>query len=114
MNIMLATVTERTKEIGIRRSVGACQMDILRQFLIEAVGISLTSGVFGILLGCLFAWGIPWLAGILSPGSDWPTVVSTKAIVLGFTLSVSVGIIFGIYPAYKAAAQDPIEALRYE
>ncbi|NOZ23932.1 MAG: ATP-binding cassette domain-containing protein [Planctomycetes bacterium] len=114
MNIMLATVTERTKEIGIRRSVGACKRDILRQFLIEAVGISLTGGAFGIALGCLFAGAIPMLAGWLSPGSDWPTVVSAKAIVLGFTLSVSVGVLFGIYPAYKAAAQDPIEALRYE
>jgi len=114
MNIMLATVTERTKEIGIRRAVGACQMDILRQFLIEAVGISLTGGAFGIVLGCLFASAIPWVAAILSPGTDWPTVVSSQAIVLGFTLSVSVGIAFGIYPAYKAAQQDPIEALRYE
>ena len=114
MNIMLATVTERTKEIGIRRAVGACQMDILRQFLIEAVGISLTGGLFGIVLGCLFAGAIPWVAEILSPGTEWPTVVSTQAIVLGFTLSVSVGIAFGIYPAYKAAQQDPIEALRYE
>ncbi|MEW6355517.1 MAG: ABC transporter permease [Planctomycetota bacterium] len=114
MNIMLATVTERTKEIGIRRSVGACRRDILRQFLIEAVGISLTGGAFGIVLGCIFAGAIPILAGWLSPGADWPTVVSARAIVLGFTLSVSVGILFGIYPAYKAAAQDPIEALRYE
>ncbi len=114
MNIMLATVTERTKEIGIRRSVGACQMDILRQFLIEAVGISLTGGAIGIILGCVFAGAIPWVAEFLSPGSEWPTVVSTRAIVLGFTLSVSVGVIFGIYPAYKASSQDPIEALRYE
>jgi putative ABC transport system permease protein len=89
-------------------------MDILRQFLIEAVGISLTGGALGIVLGCLFATAIPGLAEVLSPGSEWPTVVSFKAILVGFTLSVSVGIVFGIYPAYKAAAQDPIEALRYE
>ncbi|MBM4084853.1 MAG: FtsX-like permease family protein, partial [Planctomycetes bacterium] len=107
MNIMLATVTERTKEIGIRRAVGACERDILRQFLVEAVAISIIGGVVGIALG--------WAIGrVIALYAKWTTVVSPHAITLGFGVSVAVGILFGIYPAWKAARQDPIQALRYE
>ena len=108
MNIMLATVTERTREIGIRRSVGATQMDILKQFLIEAVGISFVGGLIGIILGFGLGYGITRLAG-------WAQAVySTKATLTGFVVAVAVGLIFGIYPAWTAAKQDPIGALRYE
>ena len=107
MNIMLATVTERTKEIGTRRAVGACERDILKQFLTEAVVISLTGGLLGIAVG----WSI---AQTISVWAKWKTVVSLEAVVLGFGVSVGVGILFGIYPAWKAALQDPIQALRYE
>ena len=107
MNIMLATVTERTKEIGIRRAVGACERDVLKQFLTEAVVISVAGGLLGITLG----WTI---AKIIAVAAKWKTVVSAEAVILGFGVSAGVGILFGIYPAWKAACQDPIQALRYE
>ncbi len=108
MNIMLATVTERTREIGIRRSVGATQHDILKQFLAEAVGISFVGGSIGILLGFGLGYGITWVA-------EWAQAVfSFQAALLGFGVAVAVGLIFGIYPAWTAAKQDPITALRYE
>ena len=107
MNIMLATVTERTKEIGIRRAVGACERDILKQFLTEAVAISVTGGLLGI--------GLGWTIGeTISRLAKWSTVVSLQAVILGFGVSAGVGVLFGIYPAWKAACQDPIQALRYE
>lgn len=107
MNIMLATVLERTREIGIRRAVGATQADIMRQFLIEAVVICLVGCVVGVALGLLFAKVISYYAG-------WPTIVSIVSIFLSVGVSTAVGIIFGLYPARKAAQQDVIEALRYE
>ncbi|HVW07427.1 MAG TPA: FtsX-like permease family protein, partial [Bryobacteraceae bacterium] len=107
MNIMLVSVTERTKEIGLRQAVGAKTRDILGQFLIEAVTLSLAGGVVGIALGITASTLISWLAG-------WSTVVSPASIALAFVFSAFVGVFFGFYPARKAANMDPIQALRYE
>ncbi len=107
MNIMLASVTERTKEIGIRRAMGATERDILGQFLNETVLISVTGGTIGIILGAIMAKGINLFAG-------WDTVISLYSVVISFGISALVGIIFGIYPARKAAQMDPIAALRFE
>jgi putative ABC transport system permease protein len=107
MNIMLASILERTREIGIRRAIGAKQKDIVRQFLIEAVLISFVGGLLGIGFGFGMSRVIAWAAG-------WQTIVTLISIVLAFVVSVSVGLIFGIYPAMKAARLDPVEAIRYE
>jgi len=107
MNIMLVSVTERTREIGLRMSVGARAQDILRQFLVEAVALCLTGGAIGIILG---RGGSYLVTSLLR----WPTETSVTAIVLSVIVSASVGIIFGFYPAWKASRLDPIEALRYE
>jgi putative ABC transport system permease protein len=107
MNIMLASILERTREIGVRRAVGARQSDIIRQFLIEATLISFCGGLMGILVGLGMSQLIAWLAG-------WTTIVTSISIALAFIVSVSVGLIFGIYPARKAARLDPVEAIRYE
>jgi putative ABC transport system permease protein len=107
MNIMLASILERTREIGIRRALGARQKDIVRQFLTEAVLISFVGGFIGILFGAGISRVIAWLAG-------WSTIVTLTSIVLAFAVSVSVGLVFGIFPATKAARLDPVEAIRYE
>ena len=107
MNIMLASVLERTREIGVRRAVGATRRAILSQFLSEAVLISLLGGFSGIVLGFSISWGVALF-------SEWNTVVTTFSIILSFTFSVAVGLIFGTYPAMNAARLHPIEALRYE
>ncbi len=107
MNIMLASVLERTREIGVRRALGARKKDILSQFLFEAVLISLLGGIAGVVLGFSIAWGV-------SLFSEWNTVVTGFSIFLSFTFSVAIGVIFGTYPAMNAAKLDPIEALRYE
>lgn len=107
MNIMLAAILERTREIGVRRAVGARRMDIVRQFVIEAVLISFAGGLLGVILGFAMSQLIAWLAG-------WSTVVTIGSILLAFFVSISVGLIFGIYPAVKAARLDPVEAIRYE
>jgi putative ABC transport system permease protein len=107
MNIMLAAILERTREIGVRRAVGARQRDIVRQFVVEAVLISFAGGLVGIILGFVMSELIAWFAG-------WSTVVTVGSILLAFLVSISVGLVFGIYPAMKAARLDPVEAIRYE
>ena len=107
MNIMLASILERTKEIGIRRAVGARQRVIIRQFLLEATLISCAGGLIGVGVGVGLSWLIGYLAG-------WTTIVSTGSILLAFCVSVSVGLVFGVYPARKAASLDPVKALHYE
>jgi putative ABC transport system permease protein len=107
MNIMLATVLERTREIGIRRAIGARQGDIIRQFLTEAVMISIIGGLIGI----AFGFG---LSRVISLQAGWPTVVTSSSISVAFGVSVAIGLLFGIYPAVQAAKLDPIEAIRYE
>jgi len=107
MNIMLVSVTERTREIGLRMAVGARAKDILRQFLIEAVVLCLAGGILGIILGCGGSY-------LITRFLRWPTETSVPAIVASVIVSASVGIVFGYYPAWKASRLDPIEALRYE
>ncbi|HEV7396694.1 MAG TPA: ABC transporter permease [Pyrinomonadaceae bacterium] len=107
MNIMLVSVTERTREIGIRMAIGARSSAVRTQFLIESIVLSLTGGSIGIVLGVLISVLIPKLVG-------WPTLISSLAIIGSVVFSAAVGIFFGYYPARKAAALDPIEALRYE
>jgi putative ABC transport system permease protein len=107
MNVMLVSVTERTREIGIRMAIGARSSAVRTQFLIESVVLSLTGGLIGILLGLAVSLLIPSLLG-------WPTAVSTAAVIGSVIFSAAVGIFFGYYPARKAAALDPIDALRYE
>ena len=107
MNIMLVSVTERTREIGIRIALGAHGADILKQFLIEAVTLSSLGGLIGILLGL-------GTSTLLSRFAGWPTLTSINAILIAFLFSAAVGVFFGLYPAKKAAALDPIDALRYE
>jgi putative ABC transport system permease protein len=107
MNIMLVSVTERTREIGVRMAVGAHGSDILTQFLIEAVTLSSVGGIIGIVCGI-------GASRILSIYAHWPTLISISSIAIAFLFSAAVGVFFGFYPARKAAALDPIEALRYE
>jgi putative ABC transport system permease protein len=107
MNIMLVTVTERTREIGIRKAIGAKDRDILRQFLIEALVMSIFGGLLGVAAGV-------WAADAVGQYTDFATLVQPESIVLALGFSAGVGIFFGFYPAYRAAKLDPIEALRYE
>jgi putative ABC transport system permease protein len=107
MNIMLVSVTERTREIGIRKAIGAKKQDILLQFMVESMVISILGGVIGILVGVVGAWLISALAG-------WDTLISFGSVSVAFCFSMAIGVFFGIYPAQKAAALDPIDALRYE
>jgi ABC-type antimicrobial peptide transport system permease subunit len=107
MNIMLVSVTERTREIGLRLAVGARGIDILQQFLIEAVILCLAGGAVGIALGRFVSW-------LVREFLHYPTEVSIPAIVASVIVSATVGVVFGFYPAWKAARLDPIDALRYE
>ncbi len=107
MNIMLATVLERTREIGIRRAIGARQSDIVRQFLTEAVMISIIGGLIGIAFGFT-------LSRIIAAAAGWSTVVTASSVFVAFGVSCGIGLLFGIYPAVQAAKLDPIEAIRYE
>ena len=107
MNIMLVSVTERTREIGIRKAMGAKRRDVLIQFLIEAVILSLFGGFVGLLLGIGIALVISTIAG-------WAPYISISAVIMALTFSISIGIFFGLYPANRASKLDPIEALRYE
>jgi putative ABC transport system permease protein len=107
MNIMLVSVTERTREIGLRMAIGARGRDVLMQFLVEAVVLSLVGGSIGIALGLAFSKGVTaWMT--------WPTKVSAEAVAVAFLFAAVTGVFFGFYPARKAAALDPIDALRFE
>jgi putative ABC transport system permease protein len=107
MNIVLATVLERTREIGVRRATGARRADIVRQFLLESVLISIGGGGVGVGFGYFLAW-------LIARAAEWKTIVTPASIAIAFGVSMAVGVIFGIYPARKASRIDPIEALRYE
>jgi putative ABC transport system permease protein len=111
MNIMLVSVTERTREIGIRKAVGARRRDILAQFLTEAVVVSLVGGGIGVALGMALSTGI---AQIDLGGQRLATLVAPDAVALAFGVSAAIGLFFGIYPAARASRLNPIEALRYE
>jgi putative ABC transport system permease protein len=112
MNIMLATVTERTREIGIRRALGAKRRDIIMQFLVEAVVQTTIGGLVGVLIGMAFAFGAPPVWKLVS-GGNLPTQLSYWSILLSVGVSIMVGVLFGLYPAWRAARLDPIEALRH-
>ncbi len=107
MNIVLATVMERTREIGVRRAIGARRGDIVRQFLTESVLISIAGGSLGIMFGFALSW-------LIATTAEWKTIVTTASVVIAFGVSVVVGVVFGIYPAVKASRINPIDALRYE
>jgi ABC-type antimicrobial peptide transport system permease subunit len=107
MNIMLVSVTERTREIGLRKAVGARRSDILAQFLVESVVISLVGGFFGL--------GLAWISTLLlSLLAGWATSITASSVALAIVFSSSIGVIFGLYPARKASLLPPIDALRYE
>src|SRR5947199_7855925 len=107
MNIVLPPVRDATREIGIRRSIGARRFDIVRQFLTESVLISVGGGLLGIAFGFFLAW-------LIARTAEWKTIVTTSSVVIAFGVSVVVGVVFGIYPAMKASRISPIDALRYE
>jgi len=114
MNIMLVSVTERTREIGIRMAVGARGRDILLQFLVEATLLSMIGGILGFILGCGMAVGLTMLINTFTSGTKWPIVISFHAALAAIVFAGAVGIFFGFYPARRASMLDPIEALRYE
>ncbi|MEY4176998.1 MAG: Macrolide export ATP-binding/permease protein MacB [Planctomycetota bacterium] len=114
MNIMLVSVTERTREIGIRMAVGARPRDILRQFLVEAILLSCIGGVIGFALGVGLSVGATTLINQLTSGTKWPVIISVPAAVISFVFAAAVGVFFGYYPARRASRLDPIESLRYE
>ena len=113
MNIMLVSVTERTREIGLRKALGATSKNVLTQFLFEAVILTAVGGIIGILFGALLSF---FASFVLSQAiaSSWPFVFPVSAAVIGLLISTAIGLLFGIYPAKEAASKDPIEALRYE
>jgi putative ABC transport system permease protein len=107
MNIMLVGVTERTREIGIRMAIGTRGTDILRQFMLEAVALSVLGGLAGVLVGCAVSWSITWL-------NQWPTQVTVGSVALALLFSTGIGVVFGYQPARRAASLVPVEALRTE
>jgi putative ABC transport system permease protein len=114
MNIMLVSVTERTREIGIRMAVGARSRDIMRQFLVESVLLASIGGIIGITLGVAASAGITAVINSFTSGTKWPVVVSFPAAAVALLFAAAVGIFFGYYPARRASRLDPIESLRYE
>jgi putative ABC transport system permease protein len=107
MNIMLASVLERTPEIGLRRAIGAKQTDIIRQFVIETTLIAVAGGTMGLVLGA-------GMSRLIASFAGWSTIVSGGSLLLAFSVSVLIGLVFGVYPAVKAARLEPVQALRYE
>ncbi len=107
MNIMYVSVTERTREIGLRLSIGGREKDIMTQFLVESILLSVVGGLIGVLLGIVSS-------NLVSALLDWPTVISISSIIISFAVCSFIGTFFGWYPARKASRLDPIEALRYE
>jgi putative ABC transport system permease protein len=107
MNIMLVSVTERTKEIGTRKALGATRLNIMYQFLVEALVLCLSGGIMGILLGV-------WITGVLAKANGWNVLISSESVLTAFGVSAAIGLVFGIWPARRAAKMDPITALRYE
>ncbi len=115
MNIMLVTVTERTREIGLRKAIGAKRGDILLQFLIESTTISVVGGCVGVIVGIFAAYGFGHMVAQAMPGGgDWGAVIKPSAILIAFFFAVGVGVTFGLFPAMKASKLDPAEALRYQ
>ena len=112
LNIMLATVAERTREIGLRKAVGASNRAVMNQFLLEAGMLTFLGGVAGIIIGILISYLITLLMHYL--GYDWAFVISVTSILLSIGVSILTGVIFGLYPALKASKLNPIDALRYE
>jgi putative ABC transport system permease protein len=107
MNIMLASVMERTREIGVRRAIGATRRAIVRQFLVETTMITVTGGFIGTVVGIVLSQLVAYFAG-------WSTIVSLTSVAVACVVSVSIGIVFGLYPAMRAAELDPVKALHYE
>jgi ABC-type antimicrobial peptide transport system permease subunit len=112
LNIMLATVAERTREIGLRKAVGATNGMVMRQFLLEAGTLTLLGGIFGIIVGVIVSYLMSVLMKYL--GFDWDFVISITSVVLAVGVSILTGVIFGLYPSFKASRLNPIDALRYE
>ena len=112
MNIMLASVNERIKEVGLRKSVGARRVHIMSQFILETIAITIIGGIIGIIFGALISALVALVANYM--GYQWDFIITFGSIVLGVGVAALVGLVFGIYPARKAANLDPIDALRYE
>jgi putative ABC transport system permease protein len=114
MNIMMVSVVERTREIGLRKAVGATNRDILQQFLVESVVLTFIGGIAGILVGGILVWLVYLIISIFYPSLGWVFLMPVSAIIMAVLVATFTGVIFGLYPASQAAKKNPIDALRYE